>query len=210
MATARKYIVLLRRPREMDATEFHERWSAEGAKLASHRPPGLAGYVQNPTRAGAYRSGNPAFDGYAELWLNTEGPVLNTPLEQDCEAVCLAAETYVIRSGDVPGAAVKSIELIRRRQDMAPTDFRGYWRENHGPLACGIPFLRYEQNHVRTDANLASPFDGAAITWFTTMDDMRATVRTIAYERTRADEPNFLLLPSLVLLTDTRVLVPFD
>jgi len=207
MTSPRKFIVLLRRPRGMTPPDFHEQWLVEGMAAAAAGGAGVTGYVKNHTRSGAYRATEPPFDGYAEIWRDDDGPTALSSLERSCAAVTLPVDVFVIRDGDVPEGAVKSIELIRRRHDLPRAEFGRYWRQHHGPLACAIPFLRYEQNHLAADVANAMPFDGAAITWFHSTDEMRATVGTPAYERTRADELSFLALPSAVLLTDTHVLL---
>lgn len=207
-ARYRKTIALLRRPPDMPWSIFHERWAKEGADRAGSAPSSLAAYVQNPARIGAYAHSDPAFDGYAEIWHRADGAAPLTSLERCCDVLLLPVEVHVIRDGHPPVDAVKSIELIHRRADLPEEDFRHYWRKHHGPLACAIPFLRYEQNHVVADAGISPPFDGAAVTWFASTADMRANVGTPAYTRTRDDEPNFLALPSIVLLTDSRVIIP--
>jgi uncharacterized protein (TIGR02118 family) len=44
---------------------------------------------------------------------------------------------------------IAAISLIRRRQDMSPTQFRRHWLDVHGPLVCQFAGLqRYVQCHV--------------------------------------------------------------
>ncbi len=53
---------------------------------------------------------------------------------------------------------IAAISLIRRRQDVSPTQFRRHWLDVHGPLVCRFGGLqRYVQCHV-----LASPVTNAA------------------------------------------------
>jgi uncharacterized protein (TIGR02118 family) len=53
---------------------------------------------------------------------------------------------------------IAAISLIRRRQDVSPTQFRRHWLDVHGPLVCRFAGLqRYVQCHV-----LASPVMNAA------------------------------------------------
>jgi len=84
---------------------------------------------------------------------------------------------------------------VNRRSDMTLTAFRDYWRGFHGPLASGIPMIiRYEQHHC-VDAEYEDgdpPFDGLALTWFESTAAMRASAEHPVYQKTRADEANFL------------------
>jgi uncharacterized protein (TIGR02118 family) len=53
---------------------------------------------------------------------------------------------------------IAAISLIRRKQDVSPTQFRRHWLDVHGPLVCRFAGLqRYVQCHV-----LASPVLNAA------------------------------------------------
>ena len=74
--------------------------------------------------------------------------------------------------------------------------FQHYWRTVHGPIAAEIPVIRrYVQSHTRLAGYKRDPqpaYDGLAITWFDSVDAMRESAITPAYERTRADEPNFI------------------
>jgi uncharacterized protein (TIGR02118 family) len=187
-----KLIRLRRRPAGTAPDAFHAAWLAEArATLDTH--PGLVGYVQNHCLAGGYRAREPLFDGYAEEYYASAG-ARDASASPDGDDLVLPAEVTIMRDGLPPPDAIKSIELIRRRPDLSHADFGRYWRERHGPLACAIPFLRYEQNHL-TDAathNPAIAFHGAAITWFGSTAEMRMVAESDAYRHTRADEANFL------------------
>ncbi len=102
----------------------------------------------------------------------------------------------MIVEGEVPPGAVKIIEFVTRRPGMAVADFQRHWREVHGPIAAGITQIRrYEQSHLRPGAYARGPaprYDGLAVVWFDDTQAMRASARSEAFARTRADEPNFL------------------
>jgi uncharacterized protein (TIGR02118 family) len=201
-----KLIRLRRRPAGIAPDAFHVAWLAE-ARAILDTLPGLVGYVQNHCLAGGYRAREPLFDGYAEEYYASAEAHDAAALARGGDLV-LPVEVTIIRDGPQPPDAIKSIELIRRRPDLSHADFGDYWRERHGPLACAIPFLRYEQNHL-TDAAAHDPaiaFHGAAITWFGSTAEMRMVAESHVYRRTRADEANFLDGVSPVLLTNTHKL----
>ena len=79
---------------------------------------------------------------------------------------------------------------------MSLDNFTNCWRSFHGPLACHIPgILRYEQNHARPSAYQSGgeqTYDGLAVTWFASTEDMKKTVFTPEYQATRNDDVNFL------------------
>ena len=201
-----KLIRLRRRPAGMAPDAFHATWLVE-ARVTLDTIPGLVGYVQNHCLAGGYRAREPLFDGYAEEYYASADARDARALPQDDDLV-LPVEVTIIRDGPQPPDAIKSIELIRRRPDLLHADFGRYWREHHGPLACAIPFLRYEQNHLTAAAarDPAITFHGAAVTWFGSTAEMRLVAGSEAYQRTRADEANFLDGISPVLLTVTHKL----
>ena len=201
-----KLIRLRRRPAGMAPDAFHAAWLVE-ARAALDAVPGPIGYVQNHCLAGGYRKGEPLFDGYAEEYYTT-AEARDAAALPNGDDVILPVEVTIIRDGYTPADAIKSIELIRRRPDLGHADFGRYWRERHGPLACAIPFLRYEQNHLTPAAarDPAIAFHGAAITWFASTAEMRMIADSEAYRRTRADEGNFLTGVSPVLLTTSHML----
>ena len=196
-----KLIRLRRRPAGVAPDAFQAAWLA-AARAALDTLPGLVGYVQNHCLAGGYRAHSPLFDGYAEeYYASAEARDANVLPHGD--ELVLPVDVTIIRDGVPPPDAIKSLELIRRRPDLSHADFGRYWREHHGPLACAIPFLRYEQNHLTAAAarDPAIAFHGAAVTWFGSTAEMRMIATSDAYWRTRADEANFLDGTSPVLLT---------
>lgn len=211
-----KLIRLLKRPTVVDPTAFQAEWLTE-AQQHAHTIPGLYGYVQNHCLPGAYRKMEPIFDGFSEEYYDTEEALSarcmlrQSPItiENRARTTLMPVSVAVLQPGNVPIDAIKSIELIRRRPDVTQYDFDLYWLERHGALARAIPFLRYEQNHLTpTAAEVPGiPFHGAAITWFSNVDDMRAAARIEAYRRTRADEINFLEGQSPLLLTKTEIVL---
>ena len=88
-----------------------------------------------------------------------------------------------------------------------------YWREVHAPLAAEIEVLRrYTQSHVRLGAyrdGRRPAWDGLAMTWFDSLEDMRASARTDGYRATIEDGPLLLASPvTPTILCHELVLVP--
>ena len=211
-----KLIRLLKRPAGTDPERFQAEW-LDQAIAALPALGGLEGYVLNLCLPGAYRKMEPVFDGYAEEYYASKEALAmrcgmaDSPIgmENHARATLLPVTVAVLHDGGVPPDAIKSLELIRRRPDLTHSQFDRYWEEQHGPLACAVPFLRYEQNHLTPDAadRPDISFHGAAITWFDSIADMRTAALTEAYRDIRADERNFLDGISPVLLTTARVLL---
>lgn len=214
-----KLIRLVKRLSHVDPIDFQTSWLAD-AKENAALIPGLAGYVQNHCLAGAYRKGDPIFDGFSEEYyvsadtLAARCAAVSSQIaaENHARTTLLPVTTAVLQPGNIPPGAIKSIELIRRRADLSQRDFDRYWLEHHGPLARAIPFLRYEQNHLTEIAAASAAIDGlayhgAAVTWFDSVEAMRAVVRTEAYRLIRDDERNFLEGQSPALLTTTHIVL---
>ncbi|MDH4364098.1 MAG: EthD family reductase, partial [Acidimicrobiia bacterium] len=109
---------------------------------------------------------------------------------------------------------IKSIGLVRLRRDVPPAEAHRYWAEVHGPLAVPIPQLRrYVQSHVRAGAYGAGKrpaYDGLTVTWFDSVDEMRASATTAAYAAVIEDVPRTLDpsgIPTPTLLTRELVFV---
>ncbi len=110
-------------------------------------------------------------------------------------------------------AAIKSIGFVRFRADLAVAEAQRYWREVHAPLAAEIEVLRrYTQSHVRLGAyrdGRRPAWDGLAMTWFDSLEDMRASARTDGYRATIEDGPLLLASPvTPTILCHELVLVP--
>ena len=203
-----KIVTLVKRGPDLRVEEFQAYWRERHGPLFAHVP-GLRRYVQSHALLQGYRKGDLLFDGINEAWFDDEAEYANAKksdafvaADRDLagfvdRAACveMAVDVCVIKDGAIPPGAVKNIEFVNRRPGMAIEPFRAYWREIHGPLASKIPVLRrYEQNHINVSAySVGEPrYDGLAITWFASTDDMKIGTTTPEYEATRADEPNFL------------------
>lgn len=207
-----KLIRLVKRAPGLDPLAFHERWLSE-ARAAPASPGGALRWRQNHALAGIYGKRDPLFDGFSEEWYASAA-------ERDdaCEAdplarlvdpertVCLPVSVDVILDGPADGAIV-SAECIRRRLDLTPAQFDDYWRSHHGPLACALPFERYEQNHLAAGAEKDGPlpYQGVAVVWFGSTDIMRGLPGLPAHDAIRADERNFLAGASPAILARSHV-----
>lgn len=204
-----KACVMIRRKEGLSVEDFQRHWRERHAPLVA-RMPEVRRYVQSHPLPGGYRKGELVYDGVAEIWAD-DVEALRRMGKSDAYATVMAdeqdfvapgsramilTEDHVIKDGPVPEDGVKNIEFVRHRRDLDIERFQRYWREVHGPLACRIPVLRrYVQSHTRLGGyrrETPPAWDGLAITWFDSVDAMRASARTEAYARTREDEPNFL------------------
>lgn len=212
-----KVIRLLTRRAGLSPEAFQAEWSAKPAPPV----PGLRRLVRSLPLLQGYRKGDLAFDAMSELWFDNAGayhPVAKRigasegAVADAAKTVVLPVAVHVIKDGVPPEGAVKNVELVHRRKDLALDKFRDYWRGTHGPIAARIPVLRrYEQNHLDLGAyadGATPPCDGLAITWFASTADMRAGTSTPEYATTRNDEPNFIDTGNLpIVITRETVLL---
>lgn len=218
-----KVVTVFKRRQGLDLDAFRQHWVERHAPLVC-RLPGLRRYVQSQTLNGAYRKGEPAIDGCAELWFDDTAALRALAGTPEMAAVLadepalmelgtrreIVTEDVLIKDGPIPAAGVKNIELVHRRPDLAPEAFHRYWSDVHGPLARHIPqILRYVQSHTRLAAyrdGRAPALDGVALTWFTDTAAMRASALTPEYAATRADEHHFVIEPLDFVITQERVM----
>lgn len=189
------------------------------------RMPGIRRYVQSHTLRSGYRKGEPVYDGVAELWFDDMAAVRamsNTPEYAAVKADepnfidpatidTIITEEHIIKDGPIPPDGVKNIEFVTHKPDMPIDAFQRHWREVHGPLGAAIPVVRrYVQSHTRLgiyDSGRTPAYDGLAITWFDDTQAMRVSATTPEYDRTRADEPNFLAGELSFIITKEHVIV---
>ena len=123
----------------------------------------------------------------------------------------IITEEHIIKDGPIPPDGVKNIEFVTHKPDMPIDAFQRHWREVHGPLGAAIPVVRrYVQSHTRLgiyDSGRTPAYDGLAITWFDDTQAMRVSATTPEYDRTRADEPNFLAGELSFIITKEHVIV---
>lgn len=206
--------------------QFDRYWQSTHRDLAVQLP-GLRHYRQNPVVPGRTEA---RYDGLAETWFE-DTDAMRALVHTEQYAALMADEPnlmdmstrhemlvdeHVIVDGTEPADGFKFVTLVKRRPDMPVDEFQAYWREVHGPLAArNGAIVRYVQNHVRRRFyDRGTPeWDGAAVTWFRSKEEMRASASSPELAATRADEANFLAdagrdLPFFVM--KERIIVPLD
>jgi uncharacterized protein (TIGR02118 family) len=220
-----KVVTYLRRKPGMAVDEFQHYWRTEHPGVVT-RLPGLRRYVQSHTLPSGYRKAEPVYDGIAEVWADstdalramTGSPAYAAVQEDEARFLdrsatgILVTEEHVIVDGPAPADGVKNVEFVRRRPGMDVAEFQRYWRAVHGPIAARIRMIRrYVQSHTRLSAYAGGrvpAWDGIAVTWFDSTDQMRASAATPEYAATRADEPNFVTPDLPFIITREHVIVP--
>ncbi len=91
---------------------------------------------------------------------------------------------------------VKVVVMVKRNPELSPEAFHRHWREVHARLVAETPsvarhIVRYEQN-PRTQEDYARgevEFDGVAIAWYRSREDMEALFAEPEYkEKIQPDE----------------------
>lgn len=203
-----KVVSLFKRRPDLSVEAFQHYWRHTHGPLVAQRPE-IRRYVQSSALLQGYRKGELLFDGIDERWFDS-ADAYRTHLREGAAAIAadqknfldlsrtvvMPVDVHVIKDGAIPENAVKNIEFVNHRSGMALQVFRDYWRNVHGPIASRIALMpRYEQNHLQLgayDSATPPPYDGLAITWFASTEDMKEGTMTPEYAITRADEPNFL------------------
>ena len=220
-----KVITFLKRKTGMPVDDFQQYWRTRHPGVVTQLP-GVRRYIQSHTRPSAYRTGEPVWDGIAELWAEdtaalramTQSPEYARVQADEANFIdratmaFIVAEDHLVKDGPVQADAVKCVEFLTRKPDLPVEQFQRHWREVHGPLAARIPMLRrYVQSHTRRSAYEAGRtplYDGVAITWFDSTEAIRSAATTPEYERAVADRPHFLAaIPMRVILTREYVIV---
>lgn len=96
---------------------------------------------------------------------------------------------------------VKLIAFFKRKPGMDIEDFQRYWRTGHAQLAVKVGGIqRYVQCSTILSAyrkGLEPVWDGVAETWFEDTLTIKDMAKTKAYEALRADEYNFIDVPTM-------------
>jgi uncharacterized protein (TIGR02118 family) len=203
-----KIIIFFKRKPGMSVEAFQEHWRTTHADIIV-RLPGIRRYVQNHILASAYRKGEPPFDAVAESSFDSTEAMKSLPGTREYQAVLddepnfidrstegsIITEEHVVKEGVCAGNAVKSIALMTHRPQMPIEEFFRYWLEVHGPLCSAAPgFRRYVQNHTRRAiyASGRTPtYDGAAMSWFDSVEALRQAAASQEFARLRADLEHF-------------------
>ncbi len=88
---------------------------------------------------------------------------------------------------------IKTVTLLTRRPDLAREEFLRHWKQVHAPLVLALPGVRrYVQCRPLEATGGESPYDGIAEVWYDSLEDLRATMDSAAYNELLADEVNFM------------------
>jgi uncharacterized protein (TIGR02118 family) len=220
-----KALSFFRRRPGMAVEEFQAYWRNRHPEVVT-KLPGVRRYVQSPTRLAAYRSGEPVYDGIAEVWF--EDTAAMHALRGTAEVAAVQADEarfidrstmgliitddHVIKDGPVLSGSAKGVGFVRRKSGMTVEAFQEHWREVHGPLGAALPTLRrYVQSHPRPSAysrGREPAWDGVAILWFDDSAALRAATATPEWARAKADDGNFIAPgPVSFIITTEHVIV---
>jgi uncharacterized protein (TIGR02118 family) len=204
-----KAITCIKRKPGLSVEDFQSYWLQKHPEFVK-KLPNIRRYVQSHSLLGGYRKGELIYDGIAEVWVDSVEHLREMSRSSAYEDVLsdeehfidrpkmalILTEDHLIKEGDISPDGLKSIEFITRRAEMPLAEFQAYWKNTHGPIAAEIPALRrYVQSHALPGGyrdGRQPAWDGCAITWFDSIEDMRASALTDAFARTIADEPNFI------------------
>jgi uncharacterized protein (TIGR02118 family) len=221
-----KVITFIKRKLGMPVEEFQGYWRERHPEVVT-RLPGVRRYVQSHTLLSAYERGEPTYDGIAEVWADDTDALramTRSPGNADVQADearfidrptmgVIITEDHVLKDGPVSPDAVKAVTFFNRKPGLSVEDFQRHWLEIHGPIAVTLPGLkRYVQSHTRRSAYGAGripAYDGAVLSWFDSIDELRRVPGTPEYARVLADAGNLLSpAPSPAILTREHVIVP--
>ncbi|MBM4440575.1 MAG: EthD family reductase [Candidatus Rokubacteria bacterium] len=204
-----KALTFIHRKPGMALDEFQAYWRNEHPK-AVMRLPGIRRYVQSHVLPSMYAKGEPAHDGIAEVWADdtdalramTKSPAHPALIEDEARFIdrprmgVLITTEHAALDGKPSGDAVKAVEFFRAKPDMEVDDFQRHWRTTHASLATKVPGLvRYVASMVRPSAYVQGrkfPYDGAALLWFASMENLKVAATSPEYQALIADRPTFL------------------
>ena len=186
--------------------------------LAAFRAQVQETYARTPcvlhfTHDSGYRAHEPDYDCVVELSADdADAPRAEDAMFTDpSTSGSVLAHEAVIVDGDPPPGSVTMFAFLNRLPGTEPAAFHAYWRDHHGPIAGRVPGLRrYVQNQVVVASGPvdAPRFDGVAQTWFDDLDAMRESAKSEELQRTRADEPNFMISGRLPFVVCSPVVLP--
>ena len=220
-----KVLTFLKRKAGMPVEEFQRYWRERHPAVVT-RLPGVRRYIQSHTLVAAYETGEPPYDGIAEVWADdtdalramTRSPAHAGVQADEARFIdratmgVIITEDHVAKDGTVRSEAVKSVDFLTRKAGLSVEEFQRHWLEAHAPIAAAVPGLRrYVQSHTRRAAyegGRVPAYDGAAITWYDSPEAMRQATATPEFSRVVADAATFLALDAVrSILTREHVIV---
>ena len=204
-----KIVIFFKRLPGMSVEAFQEHWRTTHADIIVGLP-GIRRYVQNVPLPTAYRKGEPPFDAVAESSFDDTQAMKALASTPEYAAVLadepnfidratmgsIITEEHVVKDGEPPAGAVKSVDFVTHKAQMPIDEFFRYWREVHGPLMAAAPAVRrYVQCHTRRSAYASGrtpAYDGAAMSWFDSTQALREAAATPEFARLREDVASFV------------------
>jgi uncharacterized protein (TIGR02118 family) len=101
--------------------------------------------------------------------------------------------------------------LIKRLPALTPAEFSAHWRGPHGMLGKNLPNVRrYYQNHVVSGSAVDGlpdswGLDGFSELWFESLEVMRRSIASSAYQMLAADTPTVMTMPGIIAGIQERV-----
>jgi uncharacterized protein (TIGR02118 family) len=220
-----KAVSFFKRRAGMGVEEFQTYWRERHPDVVT-KLAGVRRYVQSHTRLAAYRTGEPAYDGIAELWFEdtagiralrdtTEMAAVQADearfIDRSTMGLIITDEVVIKDAVALPGMA-KGVGFVRRKPGMPVEAFQRHWRDVHGPLGDAIPGMRrYVQSHTRLAAygrGREPAWDGIAIIWFDDPAALRVATATPEWGCAKADDANFIAPgPVSFIITAEHVIV---
>ena len=216
-----KAVAFFKRRAGMAVDEFQAYWLKRHPDVVT-KLVGVRRYVQSHTRAVAYLTGEPIYDGIAELWFDDSGAMRALRDTPEMAAVqadearfidrstmgLIITDDHLIKDGPVAPGAVKSVGFVKRKPGMSVEAFQRHWLEVHGPLGAAIPGMRrFVQSHTRLAAyerGREPAWDGVGLTWFDDTNALRAATTTPEWDRAKAEYPSFLAPSPVTFITTTE------
>jgi len=145
-----KALSFFKRRAGMPVEEFQAYWRGRHPDAVT-KLPGVRRYVQSHTHQAAYESGEPVYDGIAEVWFQNTAAMHVLRGTAELAAVqadearfidrstmgLIIADDHVVKDEPTPPGAAKGVGFARRKPDMTVEAFQKHWREVHGPTTAG-------------------------------------------------------------------------
>jgi uncharacterized protein (TIGR02118 family) len=202
-----KRLVFIKRRPELDVADFRSELTDKlHSRLAALS--GIRRCVLHLTHESGYRRHDPDYDAVVEMAFEDVAAAAtfdDGAFAGHTMSGSVLAHEVVIVDGDAKPDALTMFAFLNRLPDTDPAAFSAYWRDHHGPIAAQVPGIRrYVQNHV-LQSGPQPPYDGIAQTWFDDLDAVRASASSSELQRTRDDEPNFMVSGRLPFAVCTQV-----
>jgi uncharacterized protein (TIGR02118 family) len=204
-----KVLTFLKRKAGMSVADFQRYWLTRHPEVVV-RLPGVRRYVQSHTLPSAYRKGEPAYDGIAEVWADgtdalrgmTRSPE-NARVQADeanfidrATMGFLVTEERVIVEGAVGPEGVKAVEFLSRKPGSSVDEFQRHWHGRHAQILARLPGRRRcvlsAPRRSSYEAGRVPAHDGVTSMWFDSPDALRAAAASPAYAEAVADRSGFL------------------